>query len=306
MYHYNAIPDIEDGKSVPVIKTKNKKIDAYMSRFGGFVRGTSTFLTGTSGAGKTTFSVLLQSLCRDVKTALWSREMLSQAVARQCSKYDLDHKNAFIADSNSCPTFDLFMETLETTKPDLIIVDSLQVIAKDFSATMGEDAAIKHIVDVLRKFNERNNSVLIFIGQMTKSGIFKGPQDVLQLADAHLKMTFYPKRNERTLSWGGKNRNVVDPTEIMFYTIGDGEMKFYSPIEWEIERRKLTYIHHMMEASFGYLKALSDRDGYDKVSKELRKVEKQLSKLDLSDEEFFFRMTKEINEAITKAWPAEK
>lgn len=301
MHAYGAIPD--SGAKVEVIRTGNKHFDNYVSMWGGLIRGTSMFLTGTSGAGKTTLSVFLQSLLSHVKTVLYSREMSARSVERQCGQYNVKHGNAFIADSDSCPTFQGFMAMLERNGPDVVIMDSLQEIAKDFSEEMGTEKAIKHIVDEMRRYADEHNAVVIFIGQMNKDGTFNGPQSILQLADAHMEMTFYPKQRERIISWGGKNRNTKDPSEILYYTLGEGKVAFYNEAEWQIIKYKLSFAQYMQQAAFKYLESMKKREGYKEVRKKLLTVQKQLNDADISDEEFLIRMTKEINEAVNNAWP---
>lgn len=301
MHAYTNIPNV-DGK-VHVIKTGNQRFDDFLSRYSGFIRGTSMFLTGTPGAGKTTLSVFLQSLLSNVKTVLYSREMMARDVQRQCSQYKVDHGNAFIADADSCPTFNGFMAMLERNRPDVVIIDSLQVIATDFADSMGEEAAIKHIIARMRRYASENSAVVIFIGQMNKDGTFAGPQSILQLADAHMEMTYFKKTRERVLSWGGKNRNSKDPSETMYYTLGEGEIKFYSPAEWNIEKNKLTFAQFMQESAYKYLEAMKRREGYSEVRKRLKKVERSLNDSSMSDAEFLLRMTQEINAAVTEAWP---
>lgn len=301
MHAYGSVPN-SDSK-VRVIKTGNRRFDDFVSLWGGLIRGTSMFLTGTSGAGKTTLSVFLQSMLSHVKTVLYSREMSANSVQRQCNKYNVHHGNAFIADGESCPTFKGFLAMLERERPDVVIMDSLQEIAKDFSEEMGVEKAIKHIVDKMREYADKHDAVVIFIGQMNKDGTFNGPQSILQLADAHMEMTFYPKRRERVISWGGKNRNTKDPSEIMYYTLGDGVVTFYSEAEWQIEKHKLTFAQFMLDAGFKYLEAMKNRDGYSDVRKKLKTVEKALNDAAISDEEFLIRMTQEINNLINATWP---
>lgn len=301
MHAYGKLPSGET--KVSVIKTGITLFDDYISRYGGYIRGTSMFLTGTSGAGKTTLSVFLQSLLSSYKTVLYSREMYARDVTRQCADYKVDHGNAFIADKDSCPTFNGFIAMLERHRPDVVIMDSLQEIANDFKEEMGETKAIKHIIAVMREIASRHNSVVIFIGQMNKDGTFNGPQSILQLADAHMQMTFYPERKERVISWGGKNRNTKDPTEILYYTLGDGIIKFYSEVEWEIERNKYTYLQYMQEASKKYLKAMKNRPGYKEMSKKLIEISERIDGMELGEDETFIRMIKEISTVTQQTWP---
>jgi len=301
MYAYGHLP--QGDVKVETIKTGIDLFDDYISRYSGFIRGLTMFLTGTSGAGKTTLSVFLQSLLSSYKTVLYTREQYAADVQRQCSEYKVAHGNAFIADKDSCPTFSDFVAMVEQQRPDVIVMDSLQEIAKDFIEEVGEIKAITHIIDTMREIAARHNSVVIFIGQMTKEGKFKGPQSILQLADAHMQMTFYPERKERVISWGGKNRNTKDPTEILYYTLGDGIVKFYSEAEWEIERNKYTYLQYRQEASKKYLKAMKNRPGYKEANKKLIDISNRIDSMNLGEDETFMQMIKEISAVTQATWP---
>jgi predicted ATP-dependent serine protease len=306
LLQYGNITSEGTTTNVKVIKTGNETFDNFVSRYGGFVVRSSMFLTGTPGSGKTTLSVFIQSVCKDIPTALYSKESSALAIQRQCAEFDVEHGNAFIADNNSCPTFAQFMELIEQKRPKVIILDSLQKVSEDLHESMGEGKAIMHVVNTMLKFVERTDAFVIFIGQMNKNGDFNGPQGILQMADAHMDLNYYPERNERVARWwNGKNRNNgKDGNATLFYTFGKGAFNFYEPDEWEIAKRKLTFLDFMMEATGRYMGSIKKREGYEAVRKELKSKQKVLEGLDISDEEFFLTMAKNINEAVTKAWPA--
>ncbi len=308
LLQYGNITSEGTTANVKVIKTGNETFDDFVSRYGGFVVGTSMFLTGTPGSGKTTLSVFIQSVCKDIPTALYSKESSALAIQRQCSQFDVEHGNAYIADNNSCPTFGQFMEVIEKKRPKVIILDSLQKVSEDLHKTMGEGKAIMHVVNEMRAFVERTDAFVIFIGQMNKNGDFNGPQGILQLADAHMHLDYDQELNERAARWwDGKNRhNGKGGDAMLFYTFGEGTFNFYTPDEWDIEKRKLTFMDFMMEAAGKYLGAIKKREGYDVVRRDLKAKQKTLEARGISDEEFFLSMTKHINEAVTKAWPPQE
>lgn len=293
------------GKDIPVqkdqvIKTKIEKLDSFLSNAGGFVRSSSILLTGTSGAGKTTLSVFIQSLLRDVKTAIYSREMYASDVQSQCGAFDVFHENAFIADVDSCPTFQVFMEHVKELAPDVIVIDSLQAIAKQDFPDMEEDKAIDGMMLELQAYCHKQGSVVIFISHVNRKNTFTGKNTKLQMIDGHLQMIYDPKRNERIISWAGKNRKGKDPRASMFYTFGEGKINFYTPEEWEVLHRGKSMVETMEEAMVFYLKGLKGHEKWTNIRKEILDNEKQLRKLGYNDLSLLIGNMQKVQELVNK------
>jgi predicted ATP-dependent serine protease len=293
------------GKDIPVqhdssIKTKIKKFDDFLSKVGGFVRSSSILLTGTSGAGKTTLSVFVQALLKDVRTVIYSREMYASDVQSQCAEYDIYHSNAFIADVESCPSFSLFMENVKQLAPEVIVVDSLQAIAKQDFPDIEEDKAIDAMMHELRAYCHETGSAVIFISHVNRKNTFTGKNTKLQMIDGHLQMIYDPKNNERTISWAGKNRKGKDPRASMFYTFGDGEIKFYTPEEWEIMHQGKTLEEVMEEAMVYYLKGLKEHENWPSIRKEILKNETKIKSRNIDRFDLLLANLSKVKEQLNK------
>jgi predicted ATP-dependent serine protease len=199
-----------------VLKTGNKLFDEWFSIDGGMVLGTSIFVTGTSGAGKTTMMVNLMSWLKNEKSSMYQREMSAAAILHQTRNVKVAHKNAFISDKDTCPTFNEYMEELEIVKPKVVIIDSLQAIAMEDFPNMSIEDACNHVVSTLIDWTRKNSAILFLIGHNTKDGQFAGRNTVMQFMDGHIDMVHHKDNDTRTIAWGQKNRK--GPLKKLFYT----------------------------------------------------------------------------------------
>ena len=198
MKNYQNVELIE----TPSVKVGDSLLDNLFSSQGGIEWANLIFLTGTSGAGKTTLCKKLQSLISEYVSVFYSREMLSSLVKKQTLRLEITHKNAFIADSKDYPHFNTFMKMIEERGDvKILILDSIQRIAVDFIKDgMSREAAMRHIYDVLTEWKDRTNGIVILIGQLTKDGDFEGASFLKFDADAHVHMVFDDKKNTQIIN----------------------------------------------------------------------------------------------------------
>lgn len=260
----------------PSILTGNEKFDKFFSKNGGMVRTSCVLLTGSSGAGKSTLAVNLQKVLSSYRTSLYSREMTASSLKEQTAKIGLDHENAFICDTDMCKTFDEYMIEIERIKPEVVTVDSLQVIAREDYKDMSEEDAAYIIIDRLRKWAKNSNGVVFIIGHVTKDNEFRGANTILQMADAHLEMIFHKKEDCRTISWGEKNRK--GPMGMLFYTINDGGIEFFTEQEWEaLKVGTRNFADYISSATSAYVKTLDKSNpNYASFKKEYESGVKKL------------------------------
>lgn len=219
------IKDVEH-KNEPALKTGQDIFDNWFSNSGGIVLGSAIYVSGTSGAGKTTLMANIMEWLNNEVSCLYSREMRLSPLLKQVPNL-VNAENAFVADVESCPDFETFVNEIETIKPKIIIIDSLQVIAKEdyvLKKTKSEEEACYYIIQVLREYIHKNNAILFLIGHNTKDGNFAGANTIIQMMDAHIDMVFDKKENTRTMSWGVKNRKGKMGS--IPYFIEDGKIMF--------------------------------------------------------------------------------
>ena len=209
-----------EGLTIPAAyMTGREDFDKWFSRFGGIVLGSAIYVTGTSGGGKSTLMMNITSWLKDEVAFFYSREMLSEHLKAQLC--DLEYsKNCYISDVEDNPTFESFMKEVNEIKPKVLIVDSLQVIAKEdyvMTGKMGEDAACYIIIKELRDYICKNNAILFLIGHNTKDGVFAGANTNMQMIDAHIDIVYDRNSNTRTMNWGMKNRKGPMGSPLQFY-----------------------------------------------------------------------------------------
>ena len=302
-----SIKEVE-GKDEQSILTGVEHFDNWLSSSKGFVVPSAIFLTGSSGAGKTTLMIDLMNKMSGHVTSLYSREMIKESVRQQTKGIVFNHENALISDRNSCPTFDEYMVLLDEIKPKMIVIDSLQSIAQEDYSNMSEDAATLMIVSRLRAWIEKNNAVLILIGHVTKDDVFAGRNTIMQYMDVHIEMIFNKKENFRTISFGQKNRK--GPMGTLYYTICNSGITFYTSQEWEAKNRKeLTLMSDMDMMIQSNLNSLSikhkDKTWFKDFKKEMNsallKVKKSYeTNLNMEEPEYIFEKLKAIKYITNK------
>jgi len=264
---------------VPTLKTGNAKFDTWFSRKGGMVLRSAIYLSGTSGAGKTTLMINLMNWLSEVPTCLYEREVESQDICEQTSNVieNIKHTNAHICDEQSHPHFSDFLAELDVLKPKVVIVDSVQAIAMyDFSDISEEDAC-NYIVKTLRKWVADNEAVLFLIGHNTKEGEFAGRNTIIQMMDAHIDMVYDKKLNTRTMSWGKKNRK--GPMGSLYYTFEDAGIVLYTPEEWDALNNTMDFKENFAKFIHTYVTARKTKnnqkfiDIYNEKVKKIKKIE---------------------------------
>jgi predicted ATP-dependent serine protease len=263
-----------EGKNEQSILTGDEKLDNWLSGSKGFVVPSAIFLTGSSGAGKTTLMIDLMNKMSNEKTLMYSREMIKESVRQQTKGIKVEQTNALIADRNTCPTFEEFMVLLDNIKPKMVVIDSLQSIAQEDYKKISENEASAMIVERLRAWIEKNNAVLILIGHVTKEDVFAGKNTIMQYMDVHIEMIFHKKENFRTISFGQKNRK--GPMGTLYYTIESNGINFFTAEEWEINNKKEATLTNdvllIIKSNVDFLKKKNESQPWiKKFSKELSK-----------------------------------
>jgi predicted ATP-dependent serine protease len=263
----------------PTLKTGNEKFDNWFSKRGGMVLRSSIFISGTSGAGKTTLMVNLMNWLTNTVTCMYEREVESKDVCEQTSNIKPTHDNAYMCDKKSHPHFNDFMKELEVLKPKVIIIDSLQAIAMEDFPSMSEDDACNYIIKILRTWTSDNDAVLFLVGHNTKEGEFAGRNTIMQFMDVHMDLVYDKKTNTRTMSFGKKNRK--GPMGTLFYTFEESGIELYTPEEWDARANDRNFKEKFMQFVVNYVASSNKKNDicvnfineYKKGIKNISKIE---------------------------------
>jgi len=268
------------------LKTGQTDFDAWFSRNGGMVLGSAIYVSGTSGAGKTTLMANIMTWVKDVVSVIYSREMLSEHLLNQVKDLDFSN-NANICDINDYKTFQDFMKEIWIIKPKILIIDSLQVIAKEdyvMNDICSEEKACYLIIKELREYTSQNNAVLFLIGHNTKDGEFAGVNTIMQMMDAHIDMVFDKKTGIRKMNWGVKNRKGPSDKSLE-YSIENSKIVFKKEDDFLSEYRPYTELHEHLQEILENQKSLRCSPEQQKKVKKLLKSEilknKKISRSDM-------------------------
>ena len=195
------IIDIENAE-LQRIQTGIKSFDEFVG--GGLVPGSTFIFAGQPGVGKSTFVLQLSNALADGGTKVLyasGEESLTQ-VKQRADRLGALHPEIWCSEAlNLEPLF----ETIESVNPDVIIIDSLQMLySKDVKQPAGSPSQMRQCLHKLIGFAKKNNKVLLVIGHSTKAGLIAGLLTLQHMVDVVLFMELMDDGHRRMV--GKKNR----------------------------------------------------------------------------------------------------
>ncbi len=171
---------------------------------GGFVPGSAILIGGHPGAGKST--LLLQILCEMARTrsALYvTGEESPQQVAMRASRLGLPTDGLKLMAETD---LDQILVSAEMHKPELMVVDSIQVVHSNaIASAAGSVSQVRDCAAQLTRFAKQSGTVLILVGHVTKDGSLAGPKVLEHMIDCSILLEGEEDSRYRTLR-GQKNR----------------------------------------------------------------------------------------------------
>ena len=152
---------------------------------GGIVKGSITLLGGTPGIGKST---LLLQICnylnKNLKILYVSGEESKRQIKMRASRLNINNENLFImAETN----VSLISEEIKFTKPDIVIIDSVQTMNNPESSSFpGSVSQVKECTNIFLKLSKMLDITIIMIGHVNKDGAIAGPKVLEHMVDAVL------------------------------------------------------------------------------------------------------------------------
>jgi DNA repair protein RadA/Sms len=153
---------------------------------GGLVDASAILVGGDPGIGKST--LLLQAAARfaqnGVKTVYISGEEASAQVRMRAQRLGLANAPVLLGAETNLRDI---LTTLETEKPRLAIIDSIQTMwADNVDSAPGSVSQVRAAAHELTTFAKRNNMAVILVGHVTKEGQIAGPRVVEHMVDTVL------------------------------------------------------------------------------------------------------------------------
>lgn len=153
---------------------------------GGVVQGSFVLIGGEPGIGKST--VLLQvsnAIACQGKTVLYvsGEESLHQIKSR-AERLGAKSDRIFLLSEVS---LELIVNTIESMKPDVVIIDSVQIIYRaDITSSPGSVSQVRECSNTLMQLAKRMNIPIFLVGHVTKEGSIAGPKVLEHIVDTVL------------------------------------------------------------------------------------------------------------------------
>lgn len=152
---------------------------------GGVVKGSMVLVGGDPGIGKST---LLLQMCRNLsehkKVLYISGEESLKQIKLRADRIGIFSEQFFLL----CETnLDMIIEVIDKTKPDIVIIDSIQTMYKeDVGAAPGSVSQVRESTGVLMQIAKGQGITVFIVGHVTKEGVVAGPRVLEHMVDTVL------------------------------------------------------------------------------------------------------------------------
>ncbi len=177
-----SLADIE-AVDVPRFGTGIEEFDRVLG--GGLVAGGVVLIGGDPGIGKST--LLLQALANisQVKSTLYvSGEESGAQIALRARRLAVEAKDLKLQAEIQ---LEKILGTLESLKPEVAVIDSIQTIYSDaLSSAPGSVAQVRECAAQLTRMAKQSGVTIILVGHVTKEGALAGPRVLEHIVDTVL------------------------------------------------------------------------------------------------------------------------
>lgn len=152
---------------------------------GGIMKGSTVLVGGEPGIGKSTLMLQLASKIKTKGRILYitGEESLKQVKLRAQRIQSMSDKIEVLCETG----LTYITQAIETIKPVLIIIDSIQTIySPDTGSIPGTPTQVKLCTYELNDYAKQRSTALFLIGHVTKEGLIAGPKVVEHLVDTVL------------------------------------------------------------------------------------------------------------------------
>jgi DNA repair protein RadA/Sms len=166
---------------------------------GGLVPGSLVLIGGAPGIGKSTLttSALANLAAAGGRTLYVSGEESAAQVRLRAERLGQRALGVPIVAETD---LDLVLATLEAERPDVCVVDSVQVLCDPaLGGTPGSVAQVREVAGRLMRVAKARGVAVVLVGHVTKEGSLAGPRVLEHLVDAVLSFEGERERTLRTL-----------------------------------------------------------------------------------------------------------
>jgi DNA repair protein RadA/Sms len=206
---------------------------------GGLVEGSVILLGGEPGVGKSTLLLQVAGFMagRGGSVLVASAEESAHQVAMRAKRLGIEGGSIQLVSDDDT---DAIAALAEKTRPDFLIVDSIQTVAvRDLSGAPGGVAQVRESAARLVRLAKDSNIPVVLVGHVTKDGGLAGPKLLEHMVDVVLYLEGDPDRGFRVLR---SLKNRFGPTHVsgMFDMQNEGLVEVDDPSKvflsgWESE-----------------------------------------------------------------------
>ncbi|OGX16561.1 MAG: DNA repair protein RadA [Omnitrophica WOR_2 bacterium RBG_13_41_10] len=173
-------------KEADRLKTRISELDRVLG--GGIVAGSVILIGGDPGIGKSTISLQVSNqLTKEGSTVLYVSGEESAAQTKLRAKRlgtQAEQGSLYIVNQTD---LSLIIEYANKLKPDVIIIDSIQVIFEpSISSSAGSVSQVRECAGILTQLAKTTGISIFIIGHVTKEGTIAGPRVLEHIVDTVL------------------------------------------------------------------------------------------------------------------------
>ncbi len=172
-----------------VTSTEFKRVTTCMGELdrlfgGGLVEGSLLLVGGEPGVGKSTLMLQISNaLASQGLTVLYiCGEESAEQTSMRAQRLAIDHPNLYLLSETN---FSTIRVQIEQIKPDVAIVDSVQILYKqEIPSAPGSVVQVREIATEFMHLAKGHGIITFLIGHVTKSGEIAGPRVLEHIVDA--------------------------------------------------------------------------------------------------------------------------
>ncbi len=220
--------DLEAAGDVVRVSTGMAELDRVLG--GGLVTGSVILVGGEPGVGKSTLLLqaagTLAASGRQVLVA--SAEESTQQVGLRGRRIGVEGEGVLLLAEDDA---DRIIEVAAESKPDLVIVDSIQTVGvPEIGSSPGSVTQVRECAARLIRFAKQHGVPIVIVGHVTKEGGLAGPKMLEHMVDVVLSLEGDPDRGFRALR---SFKNRFGPTHVvaLFDMRSEGLVEVVDPSE---------------------------------------------------------------------------
>ncbi len=152
---------------------------------GGAVEGSLILVGGAPGIGKSTLLLqICNSLCTDRSVLYVSGEESERQLKLRADRLAVTPSSLYILSETRLSDI---LESVETTDPDIVIIDSIQTLYNEVNdSTPGSISQVKDCTMALMQLSKSKGITIFVVGHINKDGAIAGPKVLEHMVDCVL------------------------------------------------------------------------------------------------------------------------